>query len=98
MVAENVNISQVIGTVHADDVDKTTALYKTVYYKIVKGNVGDAFTLSEMNGTLTVRKKLDRETTPSYSLTLAAFNKDINGNATLSSEVTVTDSTVSVLF
>ena len=85
-VAENAATSTVVGTVRATDPDAGD----TVTYTITEGNKGNAFSIGESSGVMTVAAALDHETTPSYDLTVRASDGR-GGMATTTVEVAVTD-------
>ncbi|XP_019361654.1 PREDICTED: protocadherin Fat 2 isoform X1 [Gavialis gangeticus] len=69
-VREDVAVGEVILTVSAED--KDGALNNQVTYSIVGGNLLGHFAVHPKSGQIHVAKSLDREETPSYSLTLRA--------------------------
>ena len=85
-VMENTPIGYRVGDVSAVDDDK---IYNEVFYKIPNSIFNSVFHVSNRNGTMTLKKSLDRETVDKYVFTLVAFNKDQNGNESLKSSVQV---------
>ena len=85
-VTENVPIGYWIGDVSAVDEDKT---YNKIFYKIQNIVSDSVFHVSNQNGSLKLKKSLDRETNDKYIFTLVAFNKDQNGDESLKSSVEV---------
>ena len=83
---ENSPVGYQVGDVSAVDDDK---IYNEVFYKIPNSIFNSVFHVSNRNGTMTLKKSLDRETVDKYIFTLVAFNKDQNGNETLKSSVQV---------
>ena len=81
-VFENVSLNTVLLTVRASDADQidvsngTEIVYHVtnglVTYSITHGDPLQQFSIHNMTGVVTVAKPLDRESTPSYNLTLTA--------------------------
>ena len=90
-VTENAPIGYWIGDVSAVDEDKT---YNKIFYKIQNFVSNSIFHVSNQNGSMTLKKSLDRETNDKYIFTLVAFNKDQNGNESLKSSVEVYHTTL----
>lgn len=92
LVAENATIGALVSNVTATDLD-IGPVYGLVTYAITSGNDNDAFTIRPTDGTVFVKRPLDRETTASYSLVIEASDQDpislLSSTTTL--EVTVTD-------
>ena len=81
---ENVPKGGIIGKVQAVDTD---ANFNAVYYRIITPS--SFFSIHEINGTIMVENPLDREAVALHVLRVEAFNKDRNGNRSLSSAVQV---------
>lgn len=84
-IAENSANSTVVGTVIASDPDSTLA------YSITAGNTGGAFAIDPASGQITVASSsaLDRETTPTYTLTVRATGGSNSSSTTVT--ITLTD-------
>ena len=84
-IAEDATNSATVGTITGDDADKDT-----LTYSITAGNAGHAFALDSTTGVITVNgeNKLDYETTPSYSLTVAVSDGSLTATATVTINVT----------
>ncbi|KAF5274763.1 hypothetical protein FQR65_LT04316 [Abscondita terminalis] len=67
-VLESTDIGKVVDEVNA--VDKDTA--SLITYRIVDGNINDAFTIENTTGRIHVNNKLDYETIEQYTLTVEA--------------------------
>lgn len=91
--------------------DADEGLNGDVYYSIVAGNEEGRFTIDEATGQISLERKLDRETTARYSLTVVAhdagFSERLSSSATVfvdvldendnAPEFTQTDTRISVL-
>ena len=84
-VFENAQPEDPVGTVTATD-----SSGEAVTYAISDGNTDDVFAIDETSGAITVAGALDRETTPSYTLTVSATDP-AGGTATVSVTITLTD-------
>ncbi|KAK9890299.1 hypothetical protein WA026_010402 [Henosepilachna vigintioctopunctata] len=69
-ISESIDIYSIVVEVQA--VDKDTA--SLITYKIVDGNVGDAFLIENTTGRIKVKNKLDFEKIESYNLTVMAHD------------------------
>ncbi|XP_045482485.1 DE-cadherin [Harmonia axyridis] len=69
-ISESSDCGSIVVEVQA--VDKDTA--SLITYKIVDGNVGDAFVIENTTGRIKVNKKLDFEKVESYNLTVMAHD------------------------
>ncbi len=67
LVAENAPIGEIIGTIHAVDLDNDE-----IMYSIVHGNDEDRFQIDVVLGQLTVKNSLNLDQTSQYSLTVRA--------------------------
>ena len=67
-ISEAASVDDVVGTVSATDPDASD----TVSYAITSGNGDGKFAIDDGTGKITVARKLDYETTPSYTLTVEA--------------------------
>ena len=85
-VPEDAPTGHEVGAVSATDLDEDDA----VTYEITAGNEGGAFVMGESSGAITVAGALDYETTPSYSLTVAAGDGR-GGTATTTVSISVTN-------
>ena len=83
-VAENATTGGAVGTVTANDPEEDT-----LTYAITAGNIGNAFTIGDRTGEITVAAGLDHEAIPSYTLTVTADDGDAT-TTTPSVSVTVT--------
>jgi hypothetical protein len=81
-VAEDAAVGTSLGTVSGDDGAAT------LEYSITNGNTGGAFAIDAATGEITTAAALDYETTPSYTLTVAASDGSLSGTATVSIAVT----------
>ena len=84
-LAENQALGSLVFTVQAQDQDINT----TITYSITAGNDG-SFVIDQTTGDIFLAQYLDRETTPSYSLTIVANNGQ-GDTASASLDITVTD-------
>lgn len=66
-VAEGSPVGVPVVTVKANDPERGV-----VYYSILDGNSGEAFSIDQETGTVFVVGRLDREAKASYNLTLKA--------------------------
>ena len=82
-IAQNAPLETVVGTVTATD-----ASGGTVAYAITAGNAGDVFAIDADSGAITLAGALDRDTTPTYALTVRAASGN-GGAATVAVAVTV---------
>ncbi|KAL3289462.1 hypothetical protein HHI36_022884 [Cryptolaemus montrouzieri] len=73
-ISESSDIYSIVVEVQA--VDKDTA--SLITYKIVDGNVGDAFLIESTTGRIKVKNKLDYEKIESYNLTVMAHDGMFN--------------------
>ncbi|KAH9509759.1 hypothetical protein Btru_044434 [Bulinus truncatus] len=85
-VSEDVNISTVVLTVHANDSDSPLDGNGIVKYMLL---ASPEFIIDPETGEIIVTKYLDREKTPHYKLTVFAHDASYVANATV--EVSVTD-------
>ncbi|KAH9519408.1 hypothetical protein Btru_075465 [Bulinus truncatus] len=85
-VSEDVNISTVVLTVHANDSDSPLDGNGIVKYML---SASPEFIIDPETGEILVTKYLDREKTPHYKLTVFAHDASYVANATV--EVSVTD-------
>ena len=92
-IAENAGDGATVGTITGT----ATEMGTTLTYSITAGNAG-VFALDSTTGVITVngKNKLDYETTPSYSLTVAVSDGSLTATATVA--ITVTDVTESATF
>ena len=67
-ISEAASVDDVVGTVSATDPDASD----TVSYAITSGNGDGKFAIDDETGEITVARRLDYETTPSYTLTVEA--------------------------
>ncbi|VDI43616.1 Hypothetical predicted protein, partial [Mytilus galloprovincialis] len=72
-VKEDVAIGTSVGMVSATDID--SGLNGLIYYEIFDGDSQGQFGMGKENGTLYTTKRLDRETTANYSLTVLAIDQ-----------------------
>ena len=72
-IDESVANGYIVLTVSATDSD-TGSTHGMVRYSLTSGNSAGHFSLNPTTGILTVAANLDRETTPSYTLTVAAMD------------------------
>jgi hypothetical protein len=76
-VYENITQGTIVAQLNATDIDAAEA-HKTIHYKIEDGNIGDMFTIGDLNGTVSLKCGssgcLDRETKNEYVLTVAAIS------------------------
>ena len=80
-VTENSLPQAFVGRVVGNDVD--TGLGGSIRYTMIDGNIGNAFTINELDGVVTVLNNvIDRETLDEYTLTIQL--RDL-GNPSLSS-------------
>ena len=82
-LAESVTLGAAVGTVAATDDDGDVPIFS-----ITNGNTGNAFAINENTGGITVARKLDFETTPSYTLTISASDGSLSGTANFTVNVT----------
>lgn len=85
IVEENANAGTVVGTVVASDPDAGQSLT----YAIISGNTGNAFTINQATGAITVANStvIDLETNPVFSLTVQVTD---NGSPNLSASAVMT--------
>ncbi|XP_050984738.1 protocadherin Fat 4 [Labeo rohita] len=74
-VYENLASSRVCNVL-ANDAD--SGVFAEVEYFILAGNIESAFKIDKIHGSLFTTKRLDREKTPYYNLTLKAADKENN--------------------
>ena len=72
-VTEDSNIGEFVVNVTATDADLDLA--GEVRYSIVSGNVGDTFTINNIDGIITVNSNIDREVISEYILTVRARDR-----------------------
>ena len=82
-LAESVTLGAAVGIVAATDDDGDV-----LTFSIASGNTGNAFAINENTGAITVARKLDFETTPSYTLTISASDGSLSGMANFTVSVT----------
>ncbi|EDO46189.1 predicted protein, partial [Nematostella vectensis] len=71
-IDEGVSIGSRVAVVTATDRDEGSNAQ--VFYSIVRGDTS-AFAINAMNGVLTVKKEINRETVPTYTLTIRASDR-----------------------
>ena len=89
---ENATLGSFVIQVNATDPDKDVA-HKSVAYKIISGNEGNAFVMSGSNGTVSVNPSgpgLDREGKDLYKLQLVVTSR-VNNTELQSDPVTVSE-------
>ena len=84
-IAENTSNNASVGTVAASDPEGNT-----LSYSIESGNTGDVFAIDSSSGQITVVGTLDRETTPSYSLSVQVTEVSDGGTTGLKNTGTIT--------
>ena len=84
-IAENASNNASVGTVAASDPEGDT-----LSYSIESGNTGDVFAIDSSSGQITVVGTLDRETTPSYSLSVQVTEVSDGGTTGLKNTGTIT--------
>ena len=62
--------TQTVFKIQATDIDTNSE----IHYKIIEGNINDAFSIHETSGEIRVKNSLDYETTTEYNLTVFAFD------------------------
>ncbi|XP_043205387.1 DE-cadherin-like isoform X2 [Amphibalanus amphitrite] len=67
-VKENVDIGSKVFDIKATDIDSDSK----INYQITGGNLGAAFDIDQVTGTVTVKNNLDYETTKRYNITVTA--------------------------
>ena len=82
-IAQNAPLGTAVGTVTATDAGDGT-----ITYAITAGNDDEAFAIGEATGELTLAGTLNRDTTPTYALTVEAASGN-GGAATVAVAVTV---------
>ena len=85
-VSEGAPVSRVVGTVSATDPNTGD----TVSYAIASGNGEGKFAIGDMTGAITLARRLDYETTSSYTLTVEASDGR-GGVATVDVDIEVTN-------
>lgn len=93
-VAENSVEGTIVGQVIASDPDQGQALM----YSIISGNTGDAFSINQNNGLISVsgNQLLDFESVPAYQLTVQVQDNG-EGNLTASATISIQLSNVNEL-
>ncbi|PIK33992.1 putative cadherin-23, partial [Apostichopus japonicus] len=86
-ISENVNVGTLAFIAGATDAD--LGLPGVVTYDIIDGNIDDVFWINPLNGEIYVNETLDRETTPSYRLTLEAKDNPENPEDTRTTTTTL---------
>ena len=86
-VREDINVPSDLLTLVATDADEAGSQNSAITYSIQTGNTGSVFSLAANNGTLSVVRLLDFESTSSYSLDVVATD---GGSRTGSAVVMVT--------
>ncbi|XP_059146713.1 cadherin-23-like isoform X2 [Physella acuta] len=74
-VPENVTLGYLVTKLNATDDDKGL-LQGTVRYQIISGDPQQFFNIDQNSGAIKVIRALDRETTPSYNLTVKASDDE----------------------
>ncbi len=69
-ILETIDPNTVVLTVQANDADNAT--HDAVYYEIVDGNIGEAFTIDSQTGDVIVTSHLDYDSVQSYTLSVVA--------------------------
>lgn len=87
-VLENSALGTAVHVARATDNDATIK-FNTIYYTVFAGDPHRTFTINSVTGVLTVARPIDRESQPSYLLTIMA--KDIDFAATQILNITVLD-------
>ena len=82
-LAESVALGAAVGTVAATDDDGDV-----LTFSIASENTGNAFAINENTGAITVARKLDFETTSTYTLTVSASDGSLSGTADFTVNVT----------
>nr|XP_046244015.1 protocadherin Fat 3a isoform X3 [Scatophagus argus] len=75
VVSEDATMGESVIRVVAEDVD--SQLNGAILYSIISGDRGNQFFIDPLSGVIKVNKQLDRETIPSYSLTIRALDSGI---------------------
>lgn len=90
-VKEDVPVGSIIATLNATDADSRED--GNITYVITSGNADSVFSIN--NGSVILKRNLDREMVPYYGLVITAFDNPING-AQKSSTLTVTVNVIDV--
>ena len=92
-IGENAGVGTEVGTVTATDADEPGNPNSMIIYSITGGNEMDSFTISPLNGSISVASPLDFETIPIYILNIAGTDQ---GNPPMSGMATVNISVIDV--